>query len=125
MATKLCNNVMMYLGFLAAFEATILAEGAGLSEDVLRSVTEANGVMTRPMTLYLELRKRALAGSGGAALREQLEKFTDLAEKDLAIALEFARELRVPLPGVAACRELMAAVYGVGDRRRRERGADG
>ncbi len=118
MATKLCNNVMMYLGFLAAFEATVLAEQAGLSEAVLKSVTEANGVMTQPMLFYLELRKRVLAGTGGASLREQLEKITDLAEKDLAIALEFARELRVSLPGAAVCQQLMATVYGLTERRR-------
>jgi 3-hydroxyisobutyrate dehydrogenase-like beta-hydroxyacid dehydrogenase len=112
MATKLCNNVMMYLGFLAAFEATSLAEGAGVSEDTLKSVTEANGVMTRPMLYYLEFRKRVLADAGDVAMREQVEKLTDLAEKDLAIAVEFARELGVSLPGAAACERLMAAVYG-------------
>ncbi len=116
MATKLCNNVMMYLGFLAAFEATILAEGAGLSDDTLKSVTEANGVMTRPMLFYLDFRKRVLAGTDGAALREQVEKLTDLAEKDLAIAIEFGRELGLSLPGAAACARLMATVYGVEER---------
>lgn len=118
MATKLCNNVMMYLGFLAAFEATVLAEGAGLSEEALRSVTEANGVMTRPMLYYLDLRKRVLAGTGGDALQEQLEKITDLAEKDLAIAIEFGRELGLSLPGAAMCEQLMATVYGLKERRR-------
>ena len=116
MATKLCNNVMMYCGFLAASEATILAEGAGLSEEAFKSVTEANGVMTRPMLYYLEFRKRVLAGTGGDALREQVEKLTDLAEKDLEIAIEFGRELGVSLPGAAACERLMATVYGRGTR---------
>jgi 3-hydroxyisobutyrate dehydrogenase-like beta-hydroxyacid dehydrogenase len=44
-----------------------------------------------------------------------LRSFTSLAEKDLAVTLEFAREHGVDLPGTARCRELMARVYGVED----------
>jgi len=53
------------------------------------------------------------ASPGDAALHRQLEKFTDLAEKDLDITLEYAAELGVTLPVAAACRQVMARVYGV------------
>ena len=40
-ALELCNNVLGYLGFLAAFEADLLAERAGLSRDAFDAVTGA------------------------------------------------------------------------------------
>ena len=117
MATKLANNLMMYLGFVAAFEATRLAAGAGIAEETLTAVTQANGVMTQPMLAYLGLLKTISASQNSDALRQQLEKFTDLAEKDLAITLEYAAELGVALPATALCQQLMAQVYGLSERR--------
>ena len=55
--TKLCNNLMTYLGFLSAFEATSLARSAGLSDEALESVTRSNGNMTDQMMAFLILHK--------------------------------------------------------------------
>lgn len=112
MATKLCNNLMMYLGFVAAFEATRLAARAGIAEETLTAVTQSNGVLTQPMLAYLGLQKLVAANPTDAALQAQLAKFIGLAEKDLAITLEYAAELGVALPATAVCRQLMAQVYG-------------
>lgn len=111
-ATKLCNNIMMYLGFLAAFEATSLAQAAGMAREVLLDVTRANGVLTKPMEAYLGLRATATGRADDQAFQHMLAGFTDLAAKDLEIALACARELDVALPGTERCRELMALVYG-------------
>ncbi|MDX1649981.1 MAG: NAD(P)-dependent oxidoreductase, partial [Myxococcota bacterium] len=40
-AVKLCNNLMTYLGFLSAFEATLLAREAELSTEAFEAVTRA------------------------------------------------------------------------------------
>lgn len=119
MATKLCNNLVTYLQFLATFEALHLAKRAGVSQDVLTAVTQANGVMTPPMLGYLGLWQSLAAGAPTDALRDELEKFANLAEKDLAITLEFARDLGVSLPGTGLCSQLMAAVFGLKERRAR------
>jgi 3-hydroxyisobutyrate dehydrogenase-like beta-hydroxyacid dehydrogenase len=118
-ATKLCNNLMTYLGFLAAYEATHLARSAGLSEQALEQVTRANGNLTDQMRAFLALHKIPEAQRRDAGLQRMLEAYTTLAEKDLAVTLAFAREHGVTLPGTALCQQLMARVYGLEDPKRR------
>jgi 3-hydroxyisobutyrate dehydrogenase len=116
---KLCNNLMGYLGFLAAYEADLLALRAGVSREALDAVTSANGVLTDPMRAYLGGLVRAEADRGAEAYQAYVRGIADLAEKDLALALELARESGVTLPGTALCQQLMARVYGLRDEDRR------
>ncbi len=118
-ATKLCNNLMTYLGFLAAFEATLLARNAGLSQESLEEVTCSNGNMTKQMLAFLALHKVPDEQRRSQSFQEVVRSFTNLAEKDLAVTLAFAREHGVTLPGTALCQQLMARVYGVQDENRR------
>jgi 3-hydroxyisobutyrate dehydrogenase len=112
-ATKLCNNLMTYLGFLAAFESNLLAERAGLSREALHEVTRANGNLTDQMLAFLTLHRIPAAQRAEPGFQRMLQGYTTLAEKDLAVTLAFAREHGVELPGTARCRELMARVYGL------------
>lgn len=118
-ATKLCNNLMTYLGFLAAFEATLLAGSSGLSRKALDAVTRANGNMTDQMQAFLMLHGLPEEQRRDPGFQAYLRSFTTLAEKDLAVTLAFAREHGVALPGTALCQQLMARVYGLEDARRR------
>lgn len=111
-AAKLCNNLVLYLGYLAAAEATTLADAAGVSREVLFEVTGARGTFTAPMREILGARD--LARRGDPATRARLAPFADLAQKDLAQAIEHARGLGIDLPGAERCRELMWEVYGIG-----------
>jgi len=112
-ATKLCNNLMTYLGFLAAFESNLLAERAGLSREALHEVTRANGNLTDQMLAFLTLHRIPQEQRDDPGFQKMLHGFTTLAEKDLAVTLAFAREHGVELPGTARCRELMGRVYGL------------
>jgi 3-hydroxyisobutyrate dehydrogenase len=114
-SVKLCNNLMTYLGFLAAFEATTLARAGGLSEKVLEEVTRANGNLTDQMLAFLTLHRLPAETRDDPGFRAMVRSFANLAEKDLSVTLEFARESGIELPGAARCRELMARVYGVED----------
>jgi 3-hydroxyisobutyrate dehydrogenase len=116
-ATKLCNNLMTYLGFLAAFESNLLAERAGLSREALHEVTRANGNLTDQMLAFLTLHRVPAEQRADAGFQRMLHGFTTLAEKDLAVTLAFAREHGVELPGTALCRELMGRVYGLAERK--------
>ncbi|MFQ5512966.1 MAG: NAD(P)-dependent oxidoreductase [Myxococcota bacterium] len=118
-ATKLCNNLMTYLGFLSAFEATLLASRAGLSLSAFEEVTRANGNLTDQMRAFLALHKIPANQQASEAFQAQLRSFTTLAEKDLAATLAFARENGVALPGAGLCQQLMARVYGLEDSARR------
>lgn len=118
-ATKLCNNLLGYLAYLAVCEAGLLAERAGLATESLLEVTRAGGHMTELMASFLRYRQRAEAQPADAALQARARHYTDLAEKDLAVTLAFARELGVTLPGTALCQQLMARVYGLRDEGRR------
>jgi 3-hydroxyisobutyrate dehydrogenase-like beta-hydroxyacid dehydrogenase len=117
--TKLCNNLMTYLGFLAAFEATLLAREAGLSRDALEAVTRSNGNLTDQMQAFLMLHRLPAEQSSEPGFQAMLRGYTTLAEKDLAVTLAFAREHGVALPGAALCQQLMARVYGLHDPNRR------
>jgi 3-hydroxyisobutyrate dehydrogenase len=112
-SVKLCNNLMTYLGFLAAFEATSLARAGGLSEKALEEVTRANGNLTDQMLAFLTLHRLPAETRKDPGFRAMVRNFASLADKDLAVTLAFARESGIELPGAARCRELMARVYGV------------
>lgn len=122
-ATKLCNNLVLYLGYLAAAESTALADAAGVSRDVLFAVTGTRGSFTPPMKELLPARGRALAGDPG--MRDLLASFADLAQKDLAQAIAYGRELGIALPGAERCRDLMWDVYGIGRKPGDDGGSDG
>jgi 3-hydroxyisobutyrate dehydrogenase len=118
-ATKLCNNLMTYLGFLSASEATLLAASSGLSQEALEAVTRSNGNMNDQMLAFLALHKAPAETRHSETFQDMLRNFTTLAEKDLAVTLAFARENGVTLPGTALCQQLMARVYGLEDEKRR------
>ena len=115
--TKLCNNLMLYLSFLAAAEATSLAEAAGLSREALENVTGSSGVLTEPMRRFLGARRTALGHPGEEGVLQAIRPFADLAEKDLAVTLAHAREYGLELPGAGLCQRTMYEVYGVSPRR--------
>ena len=118
-ATKLCNNLMTYLGFLAAFEADLLARTSGLSAAALDEVTRSNGNLTPQMQSFVLLHRLPQAERDKPEFQEHLRSFTTLAEKDLGVTLAFAREHGVALPGAGLCQQLMARVYGLRDPNRR------
>jgi 3-hydroxyisobutyrate dehydrogenase-like beta-hydroxyacid dehydrogenase len=118
-ATKLCNNLMTYLGFLAAFEATTLARAAGLSTSAFEEVTRSNGNLTDQMQAFLMLHRIPADQRADAGFQQMLRGYTTLAEKDLAVTLAFAREHGVALPGTGLCQQVMARVYGLDDPNRR------
>jgi 3-hydroxyisobutyrate dehydrogenase len=118
-ATKLCNNLMTYLGFLAAFEATLLARRAELSMEAFEAVTGANGNLTEQMRAFLMLHRVPAEQRQDVTFQQLLRAYTTLAEKDLAVTLAFAREHGVALPGTGLCQQLMARVFGLEDENRR------
>ncbi len=118
-ATKLCNNLMTYQGFLAAFEAMLLARNAGLSQEALEEVMVSNGNLNAQQLAFLALHKVPAEQRKADGFQQTVRGVLDLADKDLSVTLAFAREKGVALPGTALCQQLMARVYAVEDENRR------
>jgi 3-hydroxyisobutyrate dehydrogenase len=105
---KLCNNLMTYAAFSAAAEATRLARAGHLDEALLLEVGRSNGVVTPQMEAFL--RNRRQLGSAGTLARA-FAPFAALARKDLAAALESARELGVALPATGCVLGIIEQVF--------------
>jgi len=116
--TKLCNNLMTYLGFAAAFEANLLAKEAGLDLASLDAVLTSNGNLNDQRRAFLALHRDG-PDPGDPGFQGYLRGMTELAEKDLAVTLAFAREQGVALPATGLCAQIMARVYRLSDERRR------
>jgi 3-hydroxyisobutyrate dehydrogenase len=111
--TKICVNLITYLQWTAAFEATALARAAGISSEVLEQAGRSNGQLTELMISYLALFKLPDAARKSEAMQKYLRTQMLVAEKDLACALQLARESGVSLPGAALVSQLMARLYAV------------
>ena len=111
MVLKAANNLVTMLSLVAAHESDRLARAAGLDAEMLREVMTENGNLTDTMRRFLEFRTTGPASLGEQAYREFQERMGKLGAKDLAVALEIARDLDVELPGAAAARPLMPGVF--------------
>lgn len=96
----------------AQVEALLLARTAGLSFEVFEEVTRSNRKLTDQMRAFLGLSDALEERADAAGLRQLVEGFAALAEKDLSIALESAGELGLALLGTGQCRDNMARAYG-------------
>jgi 3-hydroxyisobutyrate dehydrogenase-like beta-hydroxyacid dehydrogenase len=116
---KLCNNLMTYLAWTAAYEAMLLARAAGLPQDKLEEVTGSNGNFTEPMRAFIALHKLPADARSSAGFQAMMRGHVEIAEKDLAATLALARECGITLPGTAAVSQMMARVYALEDPNRR------
>ncbi len=97
----------------------MLARHAGLSQEALEEVTRSNGNLNDQALAFLALHKVPTEQQQSESFQNVVRGFADLANKDLAVTLAFAREHGVALPGTALCQQLMARVYGVIDKKQR------
>ncbi len=116
---KLCNNLMTYLSWTAAYEGVCLARAVGLPLEVLDEVTLSNGIQSEPMQRFLAIHKLPDEARRSEGMQSILRGHVAVAEKDLAWTLQLAREAGVKLPGTALVSQLMAQVYGLEDENRR------
>ncbi len=116
---KLCLNLVTYIQWAAAFESFQLAKASGLPQELLEEAGRANGQLTPLMQAFLALHKAPEDARRGAGMQSMLRGHMNVAEKDLAWALELARRAGVTLPVGGLVSQLMARIYGVEDGGRR------
>jgi 3-hydroxyisobutyrate dehydrogenase len=104
MALKITNNFVTWVHVLAIQQAFALAQAGGVQIDQLREVMSGNGNLTPVSRAVLEGLLRD-AGSMSAERRAFAESQGKIGEKDLELALAFARTGAVNLSLAQAARE--------------------
>jgi 3-hydroxyisobutyrate dehydrogenase-like beta-hydroxyacid dehydrogenase len=106
---KLAVNISLAVQMLAFAEGVLLAERAGVDRELaVRVMTESaigSPMLKARAALVLELPEEAWFDVG-------------LMQKDVVLALDTARQLRVPLPSAAVADELLTVARGLGYERR-------
>jgi 3-hydroxyisobutyrate dehydrogenase len=116
---KLCLNLITYIQWAAAYESFHLARAIGLPQELLEEAAQSNGQMTPLMIAYLAAHKAPEEARKSDGMQQLLRGHMKIAEKDLAWALQLARDAEVTLPVGGLVSQLMARLYGVEDEGRR------
>jgi len=116
---KLCINVVTYIQWAAAYEGCRLAQESGLPTEVFEAAGKANGQLTDLQLRYLTGVKLPAEAKSSEAFQRLVRGHMHTAEKDLAWALELARESGLSMPVSGLVSQLMARLYGVEDEHRR------
>lgn len=116
---KLCLNLMTYIQWAAAYEPMVLARAIGLPLEVLESAGTANGQLTDLMKSFLVAHKLPDEPRKSEGFQDLMRGHMLIAEKDLAHALELARQAGIALPVGSLVSQSMARLYGVEDEGRR------
>jgi 3-hydroxyisobutyrate dehydrogenase len=106
-AVKLVNNVMAMGNVLIAAEAFAMGTAAGVEPDKLFEVLSVSGGRSFH---FLKRFPNALKGDYRPGFK------MELGEKDLALAADFARALRMPTPATELVRSMMAIALAEGYR---------
>ena len=112
-ALKLAHNVMVYLGYLATYEALQLARAAGVADGLLAEVTRASGTLSGQSDLFLKILELRRDDPDGFLPNDAFAISSALLEKDLRVARELAAAHGVDLPGAALTEGMGDELYQV------------
>lgn len=98
---KLCNQILCAVNQVAVSEALMLAAKAGANLDTMLEVTTSGAGGSWALE---NLGRKVVAGDLKPAFMVRL------MQKDLALVMELARKLALPLPGAALANQLLRAV---------------
>ncbi len=115
---KLCINLITYIQWAAAWESATLAKSAGLSVDVLKQAGQSNGQVTPMMLAYMANLDLPEEARNSDQYQNYMLNMTRIAEKDLAWALQLARQGEVQLPVGGLVSQIMGKLYGLHEDRR-------
>ncbi len=116
---KLCINLITYIQWAAAYESMALADAIGLPQEILEQAGRSNGQITDLMVNFLAVHKMPDEARNSDGIQALMRGHMNIAEKDLAWALQLARKSGVALPVGGLVSQSMARLYGVADERRR------
>ena len=106
---KIVNNMMSMGNVLIASEAFALGVAAGVEPETLYDVLSVSGGRSHHFTKRFP---NAIKGNFDPGFK------MELGEKDLALAIDLGRTMKLPTPGASAVRELFALALAEGFRGR-------
>ena len=103
--TKLANQVMVVHTIMSVAEGLAFAEKAGLDLETTLKVTSGGAAASH-----------SLKALGPKVINNDFKPafMVDLQQKDLRLVLEYAEQLKLPLPGVALIHQLFTALQAGG-----------
>ncbi len=111
---KLARNLVQYASWLAAYEAQVLAEAAGIELAKLAQVIKASDArIGGASTLMFRRTVAPFSSEDDAGLVQAMRTAAGLAHKDLGAALELAQSLGVELPLAAMTDARADALFGI------------
>jgi 3-hydroxyisobutyrate dehydrogenase-like beta-hydroxyacid dehydrogenase len=112
---KLARNLVQYASWLAAYEAQVLAEAAGIELAKLAQVIKASDArIGGASTLMFRRTVAPFSPDDDAGLVQAMRTASTLAHKDLRAALELGASLGVDLPLAAMTDARADALFGIG-----------
>jgi 3-hydroxyisobutyrate dehydrogenase-like beta-hydroxyacid dehydrogenase len=112
---KLALNVLTNISWAAALEGMQLAKAMGLPQELYEEGGQATTMLNDLHLQYLSPYKLADEAFRSKQLQSYLRGRMEIAQKDLDLALEMAREHGIAMPVTGLVAQLAAKVYGVYD----------
>ena len=112
---KLALNVLTNLSFSAALEGLLLAKAMGLPQELYEEGGIANTMLNALQVQYLGTQKMPAEALRGEDFQQFLRGRMEIAQKDLSLALEMAREHGVAMPLTGVVSQTVARTYSVFD----------
>ena len=112
---KLALNVLTNVSWAAALEGMQLAKAMGLSQELYEEGGQATTMLNALHLQYLSPYKLPNEAFRGEQLQGYLRGRMEIAQKDLGLALEMARDHGIAMPVTGLVAQIIAKIYGVYD----------
>jgi 3-hydroxyisobutyrate dehydrogenase-like beta-hydroxyacid dehydrogenase len=112
---KLALNVLTNLSFAASLEGLQLAKALGLPQELYEEGGQATTMLNALHLQYLSPYKMPPEAVRSEQLQAYLRGRMEIAQKDLGLALDMARENGIAMPVTGLVAQIIAKVYGVYD----------
>ena len=112
---KLALNVLTNLSFAASLEGLLLAKAMGLPQELYEEGGQATTMLNNLHLQYMSAYKMPEEVRRSDGLQDYMRGRMEIAQKDLGLALEMARECGIARPFTGLATQLIAKVYVVYD----------